>query len=157
MIENSLDKLLWEFKIKAKVLMEVVRLKYPGFAPFETFRTKARQQWLYNNKKPGQAVGIPGSSYHEKGLAVDWIFLNKKWQPTWLGDYPYVHMIGFMCGMTPIYKNKKLVESCHLQSEGKAIISVMLNNSKRYVKSKLTQEQKLLKTVNDCFRKYWYK
>ncbi len=78
MIENSLDRLQKEFCIKSKVLMEVVRVKYSGLAPFETFRTGARQQRLYNNKKPGQPVGIPGSSYHEKGLAVDWIFLNKK-------------------------------------------------------------------------------
>lgn len=157
MIENSLDKLIWEFRTKAKVLMEIVRLKYPGLAPFETFRTRARQARLYANKKPWQAVGIPGTSYHEKGLAVDWVFLNKNWQPTWKGDYPYVHMIWFMCGMTPIYDGKKLVESCHLQSDNRTIAAVMISNSTQYGKTKSIAEQKLLSAVNTAFRRYGYK
>ena len=150
-IENSLDALFWECKTKQKVLQEIVRKKYPWFAPFETFRTRARQAWLYSQLKGRWPVAKAGTSYHEKWLAVDRIFLNTKWQPTWKGDYNYVKMISGMCGLVGVAG-----ESCHIQTDKRLIRIVMQNNSDRYKKSKLWREQKLLSELNTCFRKYWF-
>ena len=61
-----------------------------------------------------------------------------------------------MCGCTPIYKGKKLIESCHLQDDGKTIAQVMKNNSARYQKE-TKKNQDILALVNATFRKYGYK
>jgi hypothetical protein len=95
-------------------------------------------------------------SKHLIWCAVDLVFLNSKWQPTWKWDYKYLHMVGFMCWLTPIYANGKLIESCHLQSDGLQIKTIMTKNSDRYRLSKLRREQNLLSAVNTAFRKYGY-
>jgi hypothetical protein len=46
MIENSLEKLTGEFKIKSKVLMSVCNAIKIRISPFETTRTITRQRWL---------------------------------------------------------------------------------------------------------------
>ena len=46
MIENSLDKLTGEFRIKSKVLMTVCNIMKLRITPFETLRYKERQKWL---------------------------------------------------------------------------------------------------------------
>jgi hypothetical protein len=152
MVENSLEKLRGECKIKMKVLQAVVRLKYPRLAPYETFRSRARQAWLYTQLKGKWPVAKPGTSYHEAGKAVDWIFLNSKWQPTRKGDYAYVQYVATMCGLRGVKW-----ESCHTEYAWKTIVATMKNNSARYNKSKSSSEQKLLSAVNTAFRKYWYK
>lgn len=151
MIENSLDKLTGEFKIKAKVLMEVCNAMKIRITPYETYRTRTRQAWLVSQWKSWTM-----NSYHLKWLAVDRVFSDSKWQPTWVGKYPSVHFIGFMCGVTPIYKNKKLVESCHIQDDGTTIARVMQKNSARWNKE-TKKNQDLLGLVNATFRKYGYK
>ena len=156
MIENSLSKLVWEFQIKSKVLMEVCNSIKIRITPFETYRSRARQARLYANKKPGQAVAKPGQSYHERGKAVDWVFTSPSWQISWVWSYPSVHFVWFMCWVTPIYKNGQLVESCHLQDDGTTIARVMQKNSTRYGKE-TKKNQDLLSLVNTTFRKYWYK
>lgn len=156
MIENNLDKLKWEFQIKSKVLMEVCNSIKIRITPFETYRSRARQARLYTNKKPGQAVAKPGQSMHERGKAVDWVFASPSWQISWVWKYPSVHFVWFMCWVTPIYKNGKLIESCHLQDDGKSIAQVMKNNSARW-KKETAKNQALLAAVNEAFRKYGYK
>ncbi len=152
MIENSLDKLTWECKIKAKVLKAIVNKKYPGLVPFETYRSRPRQAWLYSQLKGKWPVAKPGTSKHELGKAIDRVFLNKNWQATWKWDYAYVQYVAWMCGLVGVKW-----ESCHTQCTGKTIASCMVANSARYNKSKLAWEQKLLSEVNNGFRKYWYK
>jgi hypothetical protein len=61
-----------------------------------------------------------------------------------------------MCGVTPLYKNRKLVESCHLQDDGKTIATIMKNNSARW-KKETAKNQALLAAVNEAFRRYGYK
>lgn len=78
MIDNSLEKLVGECKIKAKVLQNIVRMKYPKLAPYETRRSRARQARLYQQLKHKGPVAKPGTSLHEQGKAVDRIFLNAK-------------------------------------------------------------------------------
>lgn len=151
MIENSLDKLTGEFKIKSKVLMAVCNFLKLRITPYETWRSKSRQAWLVNQWKSWTM-----NSKHLEWKAVDWVFSDTKWQPSWVWKYPSIHFIGFMCGVTPIYNKWKLVESCHLQDTGESIVSVMKNNSARYAKE-TKKNQNLLSLVNTTFRKYWYK
>lgn len=152
MIESSLDKLTGECKIKAKVLKAIVNKKYPGLVPFETYRSKPRQAWLYSQLKWRWPVAKPGTSKHELGKGIDRVFLNKNWQPTWKWDYAYVQYVAWMCGLIGVKW-----ESCHTQDDGRAIVKVMLDNSKRYNKSNQWREQNLLSAVNTEFRKYGYK
>jgi len=152
MIENSLEKLLWEMKIKSKVLLEVAKSFWLKVIPFETWRSRARQQRLYTNKKPWQPVAKPGTSMHEKGKAVDWVFVNTKWQVTWSGDYRTLTVLWAMCWVVPVPG-----ESCHLQDNWKTIVTIMTGNSKSWLASKNKITQKQLSAVNTCFRKYWYK
>jgi hypothetical protein len=72
--------------------MAVVKGKYPNLAAFETMRTKNRQKRLVDNDKSWTM-----NSQHLVGKAVDFVFLNKKGQPTWTGDYKYLHYVGYMC------------------------------------------------------------
>ena len=149
MINNRLEKLKYPFNIKVKIFLTMVKKKYPNVAPYETLRTPSRQKWLVAMGKSWTL-----NSKHLTGQAVDWVFLNSKWQPTRKWNYQYLHYIGVMCGITPIYKNKKLIESCHLQDNNKTIKQTMETNSKRYESSKHSREQKLLHNVNVEFRKY---
>ena len=152
MIENKLSKTVGEACIKFNVLHTVVCAKYPGFAPFETWRSRARQAWLYAQLKGKWPVAKPGTSMHEKGKGVDWIFKNSKGQVTRSGDYKYVQYVAAMCGLVWVKG-----ESCHTQDNGKTIKVTMNTNSARYNLTKSASEQKLLSLVNTTFRKFWYK
>jgi hypothetical protein len=58
----------------------------------ESFRTRERQQELYNRlSKTGGRVAPPGKSFHEKGLAVD----VKNWQEA----APYLKQHGIVNGL----------------------------------------------------------
>lgn len=152
MINNDLNLLKWEFKIKSKVLMEICNALKIRISPFETTRTIARQKWLV-----AQGKSWTLKSKHLEGKAVDRVFNTTSGQPTWIGKYPSVHYVGFMCGVTPIYNSKKqLIESCHLQDDGQSIATVMKKNSARWGKE-TKKNQTLLSAVNNEFRKYWYK
>lgn len=150
-IESSLDKLTWEFKIKSKVLMTVCNAMKIRITPFETWRSTARQKWLV-----AQGKSWTMNSRHLTWKAVDRVFSDTKWQPSWVGKYPSVHFMWIMCWCVPIYKNGKLIESCHLQDDGKSVVAIMKNNSNRWPKE-TKKNQALLSLVNDTFRKYWYK
>ncbi len=150
-IENRIELLAEPFKTKVKVFISIIRKKYPKLAPFETIRTKERQKWLVANGKSRTM-----NSYHLLWKAVDWIFLDEKWNPTWTWDYKYLHYIWFFCWMTPIYNNKwQVMEMCHLQDDRKIIKTVMKNNSEKRKASKVQREKDLLNQINNEFRKYW--
>lgn len=153
---NSLSTLTKQCRDKSTVCMNVVRLKYLWLAPYETWRSRSRQTWLYKNNKNGGPVAKPGTSYHEKGMAVDRIFKDKNWKISWVWNYAYLHKIWFMCWLTPIYKGKAIAERCHLQDDLKTVAVVMGKNSTQRHKSTAT-DKALLKKVNDEFRKLWYK
>lgn len=152
MIENSLDKLSWEFKIKSKVLMEVSNKLWFKIIPFETKRSLLRQKWL---KAQGKSRTL--KSKHLEGKAVDRVFVTPKWQPTRSGPYKSIHYLGALCGCTPIYNTKgQLIESCHLQDTWESIAKVMARNSMKWHKE-TKKNQTILSLVNTTFRKYWYK
>lgn len=131
--------------------MEVCNAMKFRITPFETLRSKVRQARLVAQWKSRTI-----NSKHLEGKAVDRVFRTSNWQPSWVWPYPSIHFIGFMCGCTPIYSKGKLIESCHLQDDGKSIAQVMKNNSVRYQKE-TKKNQDILALVNATFRKYWYK
>lgn len=148
MINNNVEDLKWEFKDKVKVFLAVVKIYKKNVAIFEWLRTKERQKRLVENGKSWTM-----NSYHLQGKAADFVFMNDKYQPTWVGDYPFLHYIWFFCWMTPIYNSKwQLIESCHLQDDGRSIKEVMETNSNNWHKAKSKQEQDYLNQVNTGFR-----
>lgn len=150
-IENSLDLLAWECKIKAHVLLECAKTKLPNIAVFETYRTVARELSLIT--KPGKAVSWlknASLSKHCKGLAIDRVFM-KNWQPTRSGDYATLQRLATMCGLTRISQ-----EACHTQDNWLTIRQQMAKNSARYNASTYSGEQQQLHIVNECFKKHWY-
>jgi len=149
MIDNKIESLEEPFRTKVRVFLTMVKIKYPNVAPFETRRSLARQKRL---KVMGKSWTL--NSKHIVGKAVDWVFLNKRLDPTRTGDYKFLHYIGFMCGMTPIYSKGKLIESCHLEDDGRTIKQVMNGNSTRYNACGILAEENLLASVNKEFRKY---
>ena len=151
MINNDLNLLKWEFKIKSKVLMEVCNSLKIRISPFETTRTITRQRWLV-----AQGKSWTLKSKHLEWKAVDRVFKTTSGEPTRIGKYPSVHFVWFMCGVTPIYSKWKLIESCHLQDDGQSIATIMKKNSARYHKES-AKNQALLSAVNTEFRKYGYK
>ena len=149
MIEKRTVLLTEPFKTKVKVFMRIVKRWYNNLAPFETIRTKERQEWLVKNGKSWTM-----NSYHLKWLAVDRVFLNQKRKPTRIGNYDYLHYVGKMCWMTGIYKNWKLIEECHLQDDWRTIEQVKEDNSKRYNSITNKEEQDLLHSVNVLFGRW---
>lgn len=146
MIDNNIEHLVDPYKTKCKVFLEVCRKKYPRLWVFETLRNLDRQKWLVQNGKSWTL-----KSYHLKWLAADYIFYDKNNNPTRKWDYAYLKYVWVMCGMETIAK-----EQCHLQDNGKAIPVVMKTNSTRRASATPT-DKKLLSSINDLFRRYWYK
>lgn len=151
MINNNIEELSEPFKSKIKVFMAVVKIYKNNVAIFEWLRTKERQKWLVNNWKSWTM-----NSYHLTGRAIDLVFMNDKNKPTWIWDYKFLHYVWFFCGLTPIYSNGKLVESCHLQDDWKKIETIMKTNSDSRHTAKSQKEQELLKQVNFGFRILWF-
>lgn len=148
-ILNSIELLVVPFKWKIKSLMTVVKVKYPNLSAFETKRSAGRQKRLVDNNKSWTM-----KSLHLVGKAVDFVFLNKKGQPTWVGDYKYLHYVGYMCGVTPIIVKGKLIEQCHLQDMDISIKDQINVNSERWHKATEQREKDLLHAVNEELRKY---
>ena len=79
-LDNNLDNLVSPCREKAKIVKDIVDDTYANIAPFEVTRTISRQKYLMANTKSTR-VSDPRASYHVKKKAVDWVFLDKKWQP----------------------------------------------------------------------------
>lgn len=65
--------------------LAAVRAKFPQYDVLivETFRTRARQEYLWAQGRSGpykrnRVVTWTQDSAHEYGLAIDWVFVNKK-------------------------------------------------------------------------------
>lgn len=148
MIDNDIEKLSQPFKDKIKVFLAVVKIYKKNVTIFEWLRTLERQKRLVINWKSWTM-----NSYHLVGKAVDLVFMNNKNQPTWIGDYKFLHYIWHFCWITPIYNSKwQLIESCHLQDNKKSIKDVMKTNSDNWHKAESKKEQDFLAQVNFGFR-----
>lgn len=75
--------------------------KYPGFvrwSPFETYRSQARQEWLYaqGRTRPGPIVTYKRGAVglHPAGLACDAVWFDEKGVPHWDGPYAMWQTLG---------------------------------------------------------------
>lgn len=95
---NKLSLLYPPFKYRLKLALDEIREDSIPMQIFETFRTKTRQQQLYDygRDKLGNTVNKskivtwvkPLGSYHNYGLAADCVlWINGKW--SWAETYQY--------------------------------------------------------------------
>ncbi len=152
-IIKDIEKLKEHARTKVKVLLSVAQKAYPNLSVFETLRTLERQKYLYSfgRTRSGSIKTYTLKSKHIEWKAVDLIFLDKKWNPTWKWDYWFVHWIWSMCWL-----NSLKWEACHLQDDWRCIINVMEKNSNRRHESQSEIEKKYLSLVNTEFRKLWF-
>lgn len=144
-IQNSLDLLVEPTRTKVSVFYKIIKSVYPNFRPFETLRSLERQKQLV---KSGASWTL--QSLHRTGKAVDRVFLNKKWQPTWSWDYKFIQRIAPMCWLQ---RAKWLNESCHTEENGNSIKYTMSANSSRRKTCWDKTTQDYLSKVNTEFRK----
>lgn len=126
---------------------EKLKLLYPPFAEmvqdflyraeteglhgeiFAGLRTYDEQDLIYaqGRSKPGKKVtnAKAGQSYHNFGLAIDYVFIDAKGEPTWNGPYSIVGQFAKEAGLewgggwTPILINGVLVSRAdrpHIQN-----------------------------------------
>jgi hypothetical protein len=113
--ETSL--LLLEPWVKDEVEAIFAEMRAEGYDPiaFETYRTQARQEWLYGigrshdlGKRP---VTWTRNSRHRVRKAVDVISKSRWW--SWDEFYDALHRIAHKHRMTPISQ-----EACHIEWNG---------------------------------------
>lgn len=107
----ELGKLHPAFRAIAYKLQEQLNDEGLPFRLFEGYRSRERQAWLYasGRTRPGPKVtkAGPGESYHQYGLAGDWVlFIDGKW--SWdtsrenSEKWERLHAIGKGLGLEPL-------------------------------------------------------
>ncbi|OVE82335.1 hypothetical protein BVY03_01090, partial [bacterium K02(2017)] len=83
---------------------------------FEGFRSRVRQNKLYNNGKNVTKVK-GGGSYHNYGLAVDIVFYNKNGEPSWSENHDWGQLgaIGKQVGLKWGGDFKSISDRSHLE------------------------------------------
>lgn len=93
-INSNIQDLEPNFKNKIIDFLKEVRVKYPNVDIFEWLRSKKRQEELYSIGRRWIAWEKPVTwtmnSKHLEWKAVDIIFKDSKWNPTWNWDYKYL-------------------------------------------------------------------
>jgi len=152
-IQNDLNLCTKQTRDKAVCLREVAKLCGMNIKPYETLRTKDRQQYLYSigrtkelNRKP---VTRTLNSLHLWGKAIDRVFVVDG-KVTRSGDRAKFWRIAMYCGFDKIPQ-----ESCHTQNDGKKISEVMSVNSDIRIIAN-ARERYVLKAINEQFIKMWY-
>lgn len=116
---NSLDP---TFRVKFDKWRAEVIAKYPNARVFEARRSIERQkylydQWRYKPYEKNKVVTRTMNSKHIEGRAVDIVFLDNNWNPTWNGPYDDLIEIAKKYGIF----NLKPRETCHFEDNGKAL------------------------------------
>src|SRR3990167_8385956 len=99
------------FRAKAYKLQQQCADEGLPFRLFEGFRSEERQAWLYasgrTRKGPIITKAAPGFSYHQYGLAGDWVlYINGKW--SWdtsrknMAKWQRLQEIGVELGLEPL-------------------------------------------------------
>lgn len=89
MINRNIDDLSSNFKPKVIDFLAECKEKWFNIMVFEWLRTQERQKELYAQwrTKPWKIVTWTLKSNHLTGNAVDIVFKDSKWNPTWSWDY----------------------------------------------------------------------
>jgi peptidoglycan L-alanyl-D-glutamate endopeptidase CwlK len=105
---DSLDVLMPEFAARVHLMVMDARAQGLNVAVFETLRSDARQEELWNQGRLTSGAIVTnaraGASWHNYGLAVDIAFLSMpivsgKLAWTWTGDWKLLGKIGMQNGL----------------------------------------------------------
>lgn len=114
-INRDLNSLNPSFKIKVEMLLKEAKDKGFDIMVFEWFRTLDRQKELYAQwrTKPWKIVTWTMQSKHLEWKAVDIVFKDSKWNPTWNWDYDSLIEIAKKYWI----KNLKPAETAHFEDD----------------------------------------
>lgn len=126
MINSNIDDLTPNFRDKVKLFLQEAKERWFNIKVFEWKRSKERQQDLYNQGRttPWKIVTWTMKSKHLDWNAVDLVFLDKNWNPSWVWDYNSLISIWKKYWMN----NLAPTETCHFEDNWKPILPVINSN-----------------------------
>lgn len=154
MISRDINALDSKFKIKVIDFLDEVKSKWFDIMIFEGLRTKERQAELYaqGRTKPWKIVTWTLQSNHLTGKAIDIVFKDAKWNPTWNWDYDSLIAIAKKYWI----RNLKPRETAHFEDDWSEYISkkeiLNLTNSIMKEYSKIARVQ-IFSTSEDDYKK----
>ncbi len=123
MINNNIEDLEVNFKEKVKLFIQEAKATWLDIIIFEWLRSLERQKYLYSiwrtielNKKP---ITWTLQSNHLTWKAVDIVFKDKNWNPSWSWDYDTLIWIANKYWIN----NLKPKETCHFECNWIPLIS----------------------------------
>lgn len=124
MINRDIEKL--ETNFRNKIIDFLAEAKSKGFdiMIFEWFRTLDRQKELYAQwrTKSWKIVTWTMQSKHLEWKAVDIVFNDKNWNPSWVWDYDSLINIWKKYWL----KNLKPTETCHFECDWSLYLNVKI-------------------------------
>jgi len=156
-INRDINKLDSNFRNKIIAFLSEAKQKGFDIMVFEWFRTLERQKELYAQwrTKPGKKVTWTMQSKHLSWQAVDIVFKDSKWNPTWNWDYD---------SLIPIAKkywinNLKPTETCHFECDWILFLTKeIMGEFEKMFKEKYKKSSVFNDTdwaVNKCIDKNW--
>jgi len=171
MINNNLNQLERNTKIKAQALIDLAQQEWLDVYVFEWLRSQERQfelfgrgRWAISLKRARVPVKYANpkakkvtrtvQSKHIEWKAVDIVFDTNKdpkvRRPSWNGKYSaLIYLAQFIW-----LRNLAPLETCHFEHNDVSIESVLENNSNLWKKSINQEEKDFLHNVNKTIRKY---
>jgi len=115
MIDNDINNLEINFKKKVQDFLDECKQKWFNIMIIEWLRTLERQKRLYEQwrTRPGKKITWTLKSKHINWLAVDIVFKDKHWNPTWVWDYNSLIEIWKKHWL----KNLAPTETCHFEDD----------------------------------------
>jgi len=154
MIDKDINRLQSNFKLKVIDFLQEAKDKWFDIIIFEWLRSKARQASLYaqGRSKPWNKVTWTLLSNHLTGNAVDIVFKDSKWTPSWNWDYDSLIEIAKKYWI----RNLKPKETAHFEDDWtiyikkEDLISIINKTMKEYIKVKRV---KIFNTVDSDYTK----
>lgn len=136
-INRDIEQLESNFKLKVKDFLDEVKLKWFDIMIFEWLRSQARQNELYAQWRTTswKIVTWTLTSNHANWKAVDIVFKDSSWNPSWSWDYDTLIEIAKKYWI----KNLKPKETCHFEcdwtkyTKKEDLISTILQTMKDYI------------------------
>lgn len=158
MIDKDINNLNPNFKAKLTLFLNEAKQKWFDIMIFEWRRTKERQQQLYNQWRttPGKIVTWTLQSNHLTWNAVDIVFKDKNWNPSWNWNYDWLIEIAKKYWI----RNLKPKETCHFEDDW----TLFINNIIMWIYEELYKKEnpngwKILKdlpgSIKNCTNPDW--
>lgn len=102
------------FKERVIAFLEEAKKKWFNVMPFETLRTPKRQQELYAIWRTTDLNKYPLTwtlqSKHLTGNAIDIVFKDANWNPSWQWDYKWLIALSKKFNLKTLW-----IEQCHFE------------------------------------------